>query len=73
MLIEVKTNKHDTLTAREREVMRWVKEGKSNWEIATILSISELTVKNHLHNILRKLSAQTRGHAVAKAIMLKII
>lgn len=65
---------HDhPLTLREKEIMRWVKEGKSNWEVATILSISELTVKNHLHKILRKLSAQSRGHAVAKAIRLNII
>jgi DNA-binding CsgD family transcriptional regulator len=53
------------LSPREREVLKWVKEGKSAWEISKILSISESTVKFHVANILRKFDARTRAQAVA--------
>lgn len=55
------------ITGREREVLLWLKTGKTNWEIAQILGISPNTVKNHVQNILRKLNVQNRGHAAAKA------
>jgi len=55
------------ITVREREVLHWLKTGKTNWEIAQILSISPLTVKNHVQNILRKLNVQNRSHAAVKA------
>lgn len=61
------------ITQREKEILQWVKVGKSNWEIATILSISPRTVKNHVCNIIKKMSAQNRGHAVAKALRLNLI
>lgn len=61
------------ITHREKEVLTWVKVGKSNWEIATILDISPRTVKNHVCNIIKKMSVQNRGHAVAKALRLNII
>ncbi len=57
------------LTPRESEVVTWLKHGKSNWEIATILNISERTVKFHIGNIMSKLNAVNRGHAVAQAIV----
>ena len=55
------------ITGREREVLQWLKSGKTNWEIAQILGISPNTVKNHVQNILRKLNVQNRSHAAAKA------
>lgn len=55
------------LTDREAEVLRWVRAGKNNWEISVILDISQVTVKNHVGKILRKLGAENRGHAVALA------
>lgn len=61
------------LSFREEEILNWLKLGKTNWEISVILNISERTVKFHVHNIMRKLNAVTRGHAVAKAIELEII
>lgn len=61
------------LSAREIEVLKWVKLGKTNWEISAILNISERTAKFHVINIIRKLNASTRGHAVAKALELEII
>ena len=53
------------LTEREMEMVHWVKEGKTNWEISMILKISERTVKFHLNNIKEKLGAVSKTHAVA--------
>lgn len=50
----------DTLTAREREILRQVASGLTNREAAEVLGISEHTVKNHLKNILQKLQLQNR-------------
>ena len=61
------------LSAREIEVLKWVKSGKTNWEISAILNISERAAKFHVLNTIRKLNASTRGHAVAKALELEII
>ncbi len=58
------------LTAREREVMRWVAVGKSDEEIAGILSLRKPTVTWHVENAKRKLDALRRPHAVAQAIRL---
>ncbi len=61
------------LTNREIEILKWVKEGKTNWEISKIMPISEATVKFHLVNIFRKLDVVNRGHAVAKALQTGIL
>jgi DNA-binding NarL/FixJ family response regulator len=53
---------HD-LTEREMEVLAEAAEGKSNAEIGEALFIQEGTVKNHVHNILRKLDLRDRGQA----------
>ncbi|MBY0577312.1 MAG: LuxR C-terminal-related transcriptional regulator [Gallionellaceae bacterium] len=55
------------ITGRECEVLKLLKTGKTNWEIASILGISPNTVKNHVRSILRKLNAQNRSHAAVKA------
>ena len=60
------------LTHREIEILSWTQKGKSNGEIAEILGISQLTVKNHVQKILRKLGANNRTQAVAKGIALSI-
>jgi transcriptional regulator EpsA len=60
------------LTQREIEILDWMQKGKSNGEIAEILGISQLTVKNHVQKILRKLGAHNRTQAVAKGISLSI-
>ncbi len=62
-----------SLTDREREVLLWVMEGKSNWEISVILNISQESIKSHLKNIFRKLDATNRAHAVAIALKQKCI
>lgn len=56
------------LSEREKEVLQWVKTGKTNWEISMILRVSERTVKFHIHNAMAKLGASTRSHAVALAL-----
>ena len=56
----------DYLSAREQEIVRWIAEGKTNTEIASILGISSFTVKNHAQRIFRKLDASNRTEAVAK-------
>lgn len=57
-----------TLSAREQEVLIWIRDGKSSWEISMILGISERTVKFHTAAILNKLDAANRAHAVAIAL-----
>ena len=56
------------LSGKETEVLKWLKQGKSTWDISVILRISERTVKFHVGNIMRKLDASSRTHAVAIAI-----
>ncbi|SEP35412.1 XrtB/PEP-CTERM-associated transcriptional regulator EpsA [Nitrosovibrio sp. Nv6] len=54
------------LSEREIEIMEWVRKGKTNAEIGSILCISSYTVKNHLHQIFRKLDVYNRVQAVSK-------
>lgn len=58
----------DPLTAREREVLRWVMEGFSNDDIARVLVVSAETVKTHIGNCLSKLGARDRTQAVVLAL-----
>lgn len=62
----------DTLSAREHEIMEWVRNGKTNYEIGMILDISAFTVKNHLQRIFKKLDVINRAQAVAKFFSLSI-
>jgi DNA-binding CsgD family transcriptional regulator len=54
-----------SLTDRELEVIEWVKAGKTNQEIATILTITQNTVKSHLKRVYQKLNVSKRAQAVA--------
>ncbi|MFP7492666.1 response regulator transcription factor [Terribacillus saccharophilus] len=54
---------HDTLTAREQEVLLLIAKGRSNQEIASELFIALKTVKVHVSNILSKLEVQDRTQA----------
>lgn len=58
-------NQFTTLTQREREVLNLIRRGLSNQEIAKSLTIETGTVKNHVHNILKKLNVSSRRDAVA--------
>jgi transcriptional regulator EpsA len=74
-LADIQATAHtpDLLTVREKEILRWIHVGKSNFEIGTILGISPLTVKNHVQKILRKLNVRNRTQAVGRALALRFL
>ncbi|MGI9123871.1 MAG: LuxR C-terminal-related transcriptional regulator [Mycobacterium sp.] len=55
----------DSLTARENEILELVAQGLTNQQIATRLSVTLHTVKNHVHSLLTKLGVGSRAEAVA--------
>jgi len=61
------------LTAREREVLVFLAEGRSNREIAAALSVTLATVKSHLVRIYSKLDARNRNEALGRAVSLGIL
>lgn len=63
----------DALTEREIAVLRLIATGNSNKQIADHLSIGEATVKSHVTNILSKLDANDRAHAVTIGLKRGII
>ena len=63
----------DPLTEREIDVLRLIAAGNSNKQIADQLSIGEATVKSHVTNILSKLGANDRAHAVTIGLKRGII
>jgi DNA-binding NarL/FixJ family response regulator len=63
----------DELTSRELDVLRLIAAGNSNKLIADELSIGEATVKSHVTNILSKLGANDRAHAVTIGLKRGII
>jgi DNA-binding NarL/FixJ family response regulator len=59
---------YDTLTQREREVLKLVAEGKSNKEVAEFLSLSVKTVEKHRSNLMAKLDVHNASGLTAYAI-----
>lgn len=53
------------LTKKEMEVLSWIKEGKTSWDISMILNCSKRVVEFHVENIKKKLNAINRAQAVA--------
>jgi FixJ family two-component response regulator len=62
----------DALTAREQEVMAFVTTGLMNKQIAADLGVSEITVKVHRGNVMRKMSAKSLADLVRMADVLEI-
>jgi DNA-binding CsgD family transcriptional regulator len=58
---------HTPLTMRETECLRWVSEGKSDWDISEILGISEATVHAHVENAKKKIGVRSRVQATVLA------
>jgi DNA-binding NarL/FixJ family response regulator len=58
------------LTPRATETLLWLAQGKTNSDIATILGITESTVKKHVQEIFEKLGIETRGAATVRALEL---
>ena len=61
------------LTKREKEVFTLLISNKTTKEIATILGISEKTVRNHISNTMQKLGVKGRSQAVVELLRMKII
>jgi DNA-binding NarL/FixJ family response regulator len=61
------------LSKREREVLRLLADGMRNEQVASVLSISPLTVRTHVKNAMTKLEADTRTQAVASALRQSLI
>jgi len=57
------------LSVRERDVMAYIAEGKTDWETSVILGVSQNTVHHHVENARRKLGAATRAQGVARFIL----
>jgi DNA-binding CsgD family transcriptional regulator len=57
-----------SLSERELEILRWLMEGKSKWEIGMILKVSENTVRYHVKKIQGKFNAPTAHAAVVRAM-----
>jgi NarL family two-component system response regulator LiaR len=67
-LKEARSRTPDPITGRELEVLRLVAQGRSNREIAERLTITEMTVRTHLSNILGKLHLASRTQAALYAL-----
>ncbi len=68
-----KTRSEIKLSPKEKEVLKWIKEGKTSWDISMILEISDRTVNFHIDNIKRKLNVINRAQAVAVALKQELI
>ena len=71
--VELVDHRNDDLTPREIDVLRLIASGNANKEIAEQLSIGEASVKSHVANILSKLGAKDRAHAVTIGLRRGII
>jgi LuxR family transcriptional regulator, quorum-sensing system regulator CviR len=56
------------LSVRELTILNWMKNGKTNWEIAQILGVTERTIRFHVESIFSKLDVTSRSQAVATAL-----
>jgi DNA-binding CsgD family transcriptional regulator len=61
------------LTPRELEALRWTMEGKTAWEVGTIMNIAERTAVLHLQNSMHKLGCTNKHQAVLKALRLGLL
>ncbi len=62
-----------SLTSRETQILRWVADGRTNRQIAQILSRSTRTVEYHRNRLMRKLNAHTAAQMVKQAIKMGIL
>jgi DNA-binding NarL/FixJ family response regulator len=61
------------LSSRELEVLDCLAQGMTTYQIASVLFISENTVKTHVRHILEKLEASNRAEAVHKALQMGLL
>jgi len=63
----------DSLTNREKDLLRWMAEGLSSRETASKMGISYLTVRTHMRNLANKLSAHSKLEVLATAQRLELV
>ena len=61
------------LTAREKEIFNLLIDNNTTSDIASLLNISEKTVRNHISNVIQKLDVSSRSQAIIELIKLKEI
>ena len=72
-MVSGSSRRQSLLSPREKEVLEWTARGKSVWETASILKLSEKSVEFHTDGAKRKLQVFNRTHAVVKALMIGLI
>ncbi len=66
-ILKPKPRPNPGLSPRELQCLQWAARGKTLWETAQIMGISEETAKTHLKSVMRKLETSNKTHAVSKA------
>ncbi|MBL6854357.1 MAG: response regulator transcription factor [Alphaproteobacteria bacterium] len=61
-----------TLTAREKEMMALVAKGNRNKEIATVLNVTDITVKAHRNQVMKKMGARSVAELIGMAQLLRL-
>lgn len=61
------------LSPREKEVLQWAAEGKTSWETAQLIGVSERAIRLYTENAMSKLKAKTKTQAVAIAVKNSIL
>lgn len=65
--------KNAFLSPREKQILKWVSDGKTYAEISIILSIAERTVKFHMGNVMKKLGVNNARHAIKLGAELRLL
>ena len=64
---------HSVLTSREYEIFNYLLDNLSTKEIASLLHITEKTVRNHISNVIIKLDVKSRSQAIVKLLLMNEI
>lgn len=72
-LMQLPTARGRTLTARQREALEWIADGKTAQDVAVIMEVSSAMIEKHLRLAREALSVDTTAQAVAKAALLNLI
>ncbi|MFX4953097.1 helix-turn-helix transcriptional regulator [Acinetobacter baumannii] len=70
---KIKKNIEKIVTKKEKIILSYVVCGKTNWEMARILNISENSIKFHLKNLFKKTNSNNRSHLVSIAFKYNLV
>ncbi|MBA2781275.1 helix-turn-helix transcriptional regulator [Billgrantia kenyensis] len=70
---DVKQYNSICLSSREKECLFWVSQGKTYWETAIILGVTERTIKFHMSNMAKKLNVANAKQLIAKALAMNLL